>query len=154
MQIILSVLLGGKGTIWGPVLGAFIIEPFNEFANNTLGGGNSRLVIFGGVLVLVVLLLPQGIIPTVTKTDRPPTGSAERPGLTGSRIELCERPRPATRPEPSAVNVLEVRNLNKRFGGLQAVDGLLLRGARGFGDRSYRPQRFRARPRSLTSSPG
>lgn len=121
VQIILSVLLGGKGTIWGPVLGAFIIEPFNEFANNTLGGGNSRLVIFGGVLVLVVLLLPQGIIPTVTKKIVT-YQERKRPGLTGSRIELCERPRPATRPEPSAVNVLEIRNLSKRFGGLQAVD--------------------------------
>jgi len=120
VQIILSLLLGGKGTMWGPVLGAFIIEPLNEFANNSLGGGNSRLVIFGGVLVLVVLLLPQGIIPTVTRrvtTYR----ERRRPGLTGSRIELCERPRPATRSDPSAPNVLEVRNLNKRFGGLQAV---------------------------------
>ena len=42
VQIILAVLLGGKGTLWGPVLGAFIIEPLNEVANNQLGGGNSR----------------------------------------------------------------------------------------------------------------
>ncbi|MFH0917103.1 MAG: branched-chain amino acid ABC transporter ATP-binding protein/permease [bacterium] len=121
VQIILAVLLGGKGTIWGPVLGAFIIEPFNEFANNTLGGGNSRLVIFGGVLVLVVLLLPQGIIPTVTKKIAI-YRERKQPGLTGSRIELCERPPPASRPEPSTKNVLEVRDLNKRFGGLQALD--------------------------------
>jgi len=120
VQIILAVLLGGKSTIWGPVLGAFIIEPLNEFANNTLGGGNSRLVVFGGILVLVVLLLPQGIIPTVSKRI---TLYRERkqPGLTGSRIELCERPKPP-RPEPSTEMVLEVRHLNKRFGGLQAVD--------------------------------
>ncbi len=121
VQIILSVLLGGKGTLWGPVLGAFIIEPLNEVANNQLGGGNVRLVIFGGLLVLVVLLLPQGIITTVRKRwtlyqER------KRPGLTGARIELCERPMPASRPAPSPVNILEVRGLNKRFGGLQAVN--------------------------------
>ncbi len=121
VQIILAVLLGGKGTIWGPVLGAFIIEPFNEFANNTLGGGNVRLVIFGGVLVLVVLLLPQGIIPTVAKKI---TTFKERkaPALTGARIELCERPRPPVRPALSSVNVLEVKDLSKRFGGLQALN--------------------------------
>jgi ABC-type branched-subunit amino acid transport system ATPase component/ABC-type branched-subunit amino acid transport system permease subunit len=122
VQIILAVLLGGKGTLWGPVLGAFIIEPLNEVANNQLGGGNTRLVIFGGLLVVVVLLLPQGIISTVRKRwtlyqER------KRPGLTGSRIELCERPRPEARPEPSAKNILEVRDLTKRFGGLQAVNG-------------------------------
>ena len=33
VQIVLSMLLGGRGTLWGPVLGAFIIEPLNEFAN-------------------------------------------------------------------------------------------------------------------------
>jgi ABC-type branched-subunit amino acid transport system ATPase component/ABC-type branched-subunit amino acid transport system permease subunit len=122
VQIILSVLLGGKGTIWGPVLGAFIIEPFNEFANNTLGGGNSRLVIFGGVLVLVVLLLPQGILPTVAKRIATYKERKE-PGLTGARIELCERPHPPVRPEISSVNVLEVKGLSKRFGGLQALNG-------------------------------
>lgn len=78
-------------------------------------------LIFGGVLVLVVLLLPQGIIPTLTKKIAI-YRERKQPGLTGSRIELCERPRPATRAEPSTNNVLEVRDLNKRFGGLQAVD--------------------------------
>lgn len=121
VQIILAVFLGGKGTLFGPVLGAFIIEPLNEVANNQLGGGNIRLVLFGGILVLVVLLLPQGIISTVRKRwvlwqER------KRPGLTGARIELCERPLPAVRPEPSNRYILEVRHLSKRFGGLQAVN--------------------------------
>ncbi len=35
VQILLSMLLGGRGTLWGPVLGAFLIEPLNEFANNS-----------------------------------------------------------------------------------------------------------------------
>ncbi len=122
VQIILALLLGGKGTIWGPVLGAFIIEPLNEVANNQLGGGNIRLVIFGGLLVLVVLLLPQGIISTISKKVAL-YRERKRPGLTGARIELCERPVPQTRPEPSATTILEVRDLHKRFGGLRAVDG-------------------------------
>ena len=63
VQIVLSMLLGGRATLWGPVLGAFIIEPLNEFANQSLGGGNSRLLIFGGLMTLVVLFLPRGIIP-------------------------------------------------------------------------------------------
>ena len=31
VQILLSMLLGGRGTLFGPVLGAFLIEPLNEF---------------------------------------------------------------------------------------------------------------------------
>ena len=65
VQIILAVVLGGRGTLWGPVLGAAIIEPLNEFANQQFGGGNSRLLIFGGLLALTILLLPKGIIPSV-----------------------------------------------------------------------------------------
>ena len=30
VQIILCMLLGGRGTLWGPVLGAFLIEPLND----------------------------------------------------------------------------------------------------------------------------
>ena len=65
VQIILSLLLGGRATLWGPVLGAFIVEGLNEFSNNDLGGGNSRLLVFGGLLALMVLFMSRGIIPTV-----------------------------------------------------------------------------------------
>ena len=36
VQLVLSMLIGGKATLWGPVLGAFLIEPLNEIANNEL----------------------------------------------------------------------------------------------------------------------
>src|SRR3954468_25011825 len=65
VQILLSMLLGGRGTLWGPVLGAFVIEPLNELANQSHGGGNTRLLIFGGLMALVVLFMPQGIVPFV-----------------------------------------------------------------------------------------
>ena len=51
VQIVLSVLIGGNATLWGPVLGAFLIEPLNEIANNEFGGGNVRFYFFGGLLV-------------------------------------------------------------------------------------------------------
>ena len=60
VQLVLSMLIGGKATLWGPVLGAFLIEWLNEMANNDWGGGNIRLFLFGGLLILVVIFLPQG----------------------------------------------------------------------------------------------
>ena len=56
MQVVLAVLLGGRGTVWGPVLGAFIVVPLAEVTNTTIGGmdaGAIRLVMFGGLLLLV-----------------------------------------------------------------------------------------------------
>jgi ABC-type branched-subunit amino acid transport system ATPase component/ABC-type branched-subunit amino acid transport system permease subunit len=126
VQIILSLLLGGRATLWGPVLGAFIIEWLNETSNNEFGGGNARLLIFGGLLALVVLFLPQGIIPTVSRwIERWRTRG--KAGLAGERltgIDLRERAAPAdAAPAVSAEPLLEVKGLEKRFGGVHAVDG-------------------------------
>jgi ABC-type branched-subunit amino acid transport system ATPase component/ABC-type branched-subunit amino acid transport system permease subunit len=124
VQIVLAALLGGRGTLWGPVLGAFIFEPLNEITNTELGGGPWRLVFVGGLLALVVLLLPQGIIPSVRElvARRRQGGGA---ALVGARFE-----RPTAR-EPVAATpanrgtgrpLLEVRGAEKGFGGVQAVD--------------------------------
>jgi branched-chain amino acid transport system permease protein len=126
VQVILSLLLGGRATLWGPVLGAFLIEWLNETSNNEFSGGNARLLIFGGLLVLVVMFLPGGIIPTVN-------GWIERwrargkAGLAGERLSgidlrAREAPTPAA-PSASAGPLLEVKGLEKRFGGVQAVAG-------------------------------
>jgi ABC-type branched-subunit amino acid transport system ATPase component len=125
VQIILSLLLGGRATLWGPVLGAFIIEWLNETSNNEFGGGNTRLLIFGGLLALVVLFLPQGIIPT-GKDWIERWRERGRAGLAGERlagIDLRERATPApAAPAASAKPLLEVKGLEKRFGGVHAVD--------------------------------
>jgi ABC-type branched-subunit amino acid transport system ATPase component/ABC-type branched-subunit amino acid transport system permease subunit len=126
VQIILSLLLGGRATLWGPVLGAFIIEWLNETTNNEFGGGNTRLLIFGGLLVLVVLFLPRGVIPTADHWIQR-WRNRGKAGLAGERltgIDLREREAPAPRaPDPSAEPLLEVKGLEKRFGGVRAVDG-------------------------------
>jgi ABC-type branched-subunit amino acid transport system ATPase component/ABC-type branched-subunit amino acid transport system permease subunit len=126
VQIILSLLLGGRATLWGPVLGAFVIEWLNETSNNEFGGGNTRLLIFGGLLSLVVLFLPQGIIPTANRWIERWRARGEA-GLAGERlsgIDLRERaaPPPAA-PAVSAKTLLEVKGLERRFGGVRAVDG-------------------------------
>jgi branched-chain amino acid transport system permease protein len=122
VQILLSMLLGGRGTLWGPVLGAFLIEPLNEFSNNSLGGGNARLLVFGGLMALVVMFLPRGILPTLAERieARRARGKA---GLVGARLELRERPAPVAPPPRTERALLEVKGLAKRFGGLRAVDG-------------------------------
>jgi branched-chain amino acid transport system permease protein len=122
--IVLAVILGGRGTLWGPVLGAFIIQPVNIYANQAFGGGNARLVLFGGLLVLLVILLPKGILPTVALLiEKARTRGTV--GLSGARLNPLDRPLVVSetrRPEPTGRTLLEVRGLHKSFGGNHAVN--------------------------------
>jgi ABC-type branched-subunit amino acid transport system ATPase component/ABC-type branched-subunit amino acid transport system permease subunit len=125
VQIILCMLLGGRGTLWGPVLGAFLVEPLNELANQQMGGGNSRLLIFGGLMALVVLFLPKGIVPTLQErlVARRARGQT---GLVGARLAgplvIGERTAPTEATVAPGEPLLEVKGLSKRFGGVKAVD--------------------------------
>jgi ABC-type branched-subunit amino acid transport system ATPase component/ABC-type branched-subunit amino acid transport system permease subunit len=122
--IVLSVILGGRGTLFGPVLGAFIIQPVNNLANDAFGGGNARLVIFGGLLVLLVILLPKGILPTISGLlERARTKGTV--GLSGARLNPLDRPTAEVQvhaPNPPGRTLLEVRGLHKSFGGNHAVN--------------------------------
>jgi ABC-type branched-subunit amino acid transport system ATPase component len=125
VQIILAVVLGGRGTLWGPVLGAAIIEPLNEIANQEFGGGNSRLLIFGGLLVLTILLLPKGIIPSVRELIER-RGKRGKAALVGARLGVRKALNgvgPAASGGPTGRTLLEVKGLRKHFEGVKAVDG-------------------------------
>jgi ABC-type branched-subunit amino acid transport system ATPase component/ABC-type branched-subunit amino acid transport system permease subunit len=128
VQIVLAVLLGGRGTIWGPVLGAFILEPLNEISNNEIGGGSPRLIFFGAMLALIVLVLPRGLIPSVGDLWVRFRGGS-REALVGARLD---RPLRVDEREPAPVAkgtgrpLVEARGLAKRFGGIRAVDGCSL----------------------------
>ena len=70
VRIAVTAILGGMGTIWGPVLGAFICVPMLEISNYYLsdfGGGGAGFAIYGLAMVLVVLLRPNGIISLFQK---------------------------------------------------------------------------------------
>jgi ABC-type branched-subunit amino acid transport system ATPase component/ABC-type branched-subunit amino acid transport system permease subunit len=71
VQIVLAAMLGGRGTVWGPVLGAIIIQPLNEEVNTYFGSQQGlRLVVFGVLLGAVVVVMPRGIIPTAQEALR------------------------------------------------------------------------------------
>ena len=61
--IMLIPVLGGIGTLWGPVLGAFILIPLSEFTRIYLGGvgGALDLVVYGALIMLVAIFEPRGI---------------------------------------------------------------------------------------------
>jgi branched-chain amino acid transport system permease protein len=120
VQIVLAALLGGRGTLWGPVVGAFIILPLNEATNASSQG--THFVLFGVLLGAVVLFMPNGVVPTVGAfLTRRRGGAPRRPP---ARV-IAEPAPAAARRDPSDVvdlPLLELGGLVKRFGGVTAVD--------------------------------
>jgi branched-chain amino acid transport system permease protein len=57
---IVMVLLGGPGSVWGPVIGAVILTFVEEFLWSYFT--QAYMMIYGVVMVLLVLLMPGGII--------------------------------------------------------------------------------------------
>lgn len=63
--VALMAFLGGAGTLSGPVLGALILEPIQvELGYRT--NGQLYLILYGAVFLAVILLMPRGIIPSVS----------------------------------------------------------------------------------------
>jgi branched-chain amino acid transport system permease protein len=57
--------LGGLGTVFGPLLGALVLESLQQYFTVQYGASQAYLIIFGALFLIVVLLLPRGIIPSV-----------------------------------------------------------------------------------------
>ncbi|WP_424139193.1 branched-chain amino acid ABC transporter permease [Roseomonas chloroacetimidivorans] len=58
-EVIVMVFLGGRGTLWGPVLGVFIILMLNEFIGIELAEIN--LIVLGLIVMAIVLFQPDGL---------------------------------------------------------------------------------------------
>jgi branched-chain amino acid transport system permease protein len=79
---LLPVFLGGAGTVWGPALGAFILIPTQQWLAYRYGASELYLVAYAAVFLIVVLLLPRGILPSVRDLA---ARRRDRRGTTGAR---------------------------------------------------------------------
>jgi branched-chain amino acid transport system permease protein len=70
VEIIIRPIVGGGGTVLGPILGSFILTPLAEVSRYYFGQGGwhgAHLIAYGVLLVVVVLFLPQGAYPVVRR---------------------------------------------------------------------------------------
>jgi len=67
VAIALMAFLGGLGTLFGPILGAVILIPAQQKLTEIAGSSGYNLIMYGIIFLAIVMLLPQGIIPTVSK---------------------------------------------------------------------------------------
>jgi branched-chain amino acid transport system permease protein len=70
IAIVLMTFLGGRATLWGPILGAFVLEAGQQLLAYQLGGSQFYLIAYAMIFLLVMLFLPRGIVSTITERRR------------------------------------------------------------------------------------
>jgi branched-chain amino acid transport system permease protein len=68
-EIAFIALIGGRGSIAGPLLGALLLRPVSDFSRIYFGDKlpGLHLIIFGVVLILVMLYQPRGLQEPLTR---------------------------------------------------------------------------------------
>ena len=82
IRIALIAIVGGIGTLYGPLLGALLIIPLEEFANVMLADRAAGLpqLAYGLLLMVIVLMQPRGLAEMLkTLAARLPAGKGARP---------------------------------------------------------------------------
>ncbi len=82
VNAIVPAVIGGIGTIWGPVVGALVVGPLSEWIANVLreppafldflqGVTGLDVAVYAALLILIVLFMPKGIYGTLRDRFRP-----------------------------------------------------------------------------------
>lgn len=72
-QMMLMAVLGGRGTIAGPILGAIIMVAITEISTTYFGSNAINLAITGVLLVIVLLVFPSGIVGSLRQRRKLPS---------------------------------------------------------------------------------
>jgi branched-chain amino acid transport system permease protein len=71
VAVLLVPLIGGVGTVFGPLLGAFALRLLNELSGTLTGGAPGlNLVLYGALLILILAFLPDGLVSLLRRVVR------------------------------------------------------------------------------------
>ena len=133
IQIAMFALIGGIGTVFGPLLGAVLLVPITEFARGALGGEAIGLhgFVYGVVLVLVALFMPDGIMGLVGRFFSQARATAFGQGSAIAEVSAPPRSDAAHEAPESASGpgdeIVRVSGLDKHFGGLHVINDVSFR---------------------------
>jgi len=133
VQMVIMAVLGGIGTVLGPLWGALVLVPIAELTRAFWGGSlqGVHLIVYGALLILVILYWPQGIDPWVRRGVDALARVLLRRWRPESRVAPVENAPRIVLPEGGLLTadrgvngggpLLRVRGLSRRFGGAVGV---------------------------------
>jgi len=64
VTMVIMVITGGKGTLWGPVVGGLLFGPLPDLLRGT-APPEAQWIAYGIAMILLVMFLPRGIVPAI-----------------------------------------------------------------------------------------
>ena len=128
-QLIMQTAIGGRGTLFGPLVGAAVWLYLQDFLQATLGLGAAWKLVLGLVFVLLVCFLRQGIIGGLKdlyrfalRRGRSTSEAPEESAPAAMSVGAAATPLPVHHrvAEPAAGPILKATGVSKRYGGLLA----------------------------------
>ncbi len=129
-QLVMQTAIGGRGTLFGPLVGAAVWLFLQDFLQAALGLGAAWKLVLGVVFVLLVCFLRGGIVGGLVDLYRLVSGKRTQPdtatehGIAAVETALQPAPAPmqAKEVEHPAYSgpILKATGLTKRYGGLVA----------------------------------
>ena len=119
-QTLVVCLVGGTGTMWGPLIGAAVMVPVSEILDTTVGDSLPGIqgVVYGAALVLIILFAPEGLYWGVRERLRARRGRGAEAVRAAPVIAPEAEPRAR---DASGGVLLDVQRISKSFLGLQAL---------------------------------
>ena len=119
LLFVLVVVIGGSGTVAGPIVGALVVGLLPEMLS---GLEEYRLLFFGALLLVVLWAAPQGLVGLLRTLAGYVIPSSARVSVAASMAAVPDSTVAllATR----ARRVLQAKGLSKVFGGVRAVEGV------------------------------
>ena len=99
LMIVLVVVMGGVGTVYGPIIGATVLVMISQYTRILFGGTGTGidLILYGGLVIIVVLFLPHGVLPLLEKGVKKAESlffkKRETPVKAPGSLELCRKER-------------------------------------------------------------
>jgi branched-chain amino acid transport system permease protein len=139
-QLVMQTVIGGLGTLYGPLIGAAVWLYLRDFLQDTVGLGASWKLALGVTFVLLVCFLRRGIIGglkdlvelsfgqkrDVTEPGEPSSGVTAEQKQRAAEAEVSKAPTVAPMPPRQRAldgytgPILQATGLSKRYGGLLA----------------------------------
>jgi branched-chain amino acid transport system permease protein len=72
VKMVIMAALGGAGLLFGPLIGAAVLVPLEEYSNSLLGGEGrgGTFVVYGAIIIAIARFQPAGVLPPLLRVMR------------------------------------------------------------------------------------